>query len=91
MIGVDGETDMSEDQEAEQSADLEVVIGRWVESDFKAPNPRSIIIMTSLLNIDGRGIDKSILFFFFFWRVSNFVKVEKNYVHIGEKFEYKGA
>jgi hypothetical protein len=28
MVGVDGETDMSEDQEAEQSADLEVVIGK---------------------------------------------------------------
>ena len=26
MVGVDGETDMSEDQEAELSADLEVVI-----------------------------------------------------------------
>ena len=38
------------------------------------------IIMTSLLNIDGRGIDKYIFFFFFF--------VENNYVHIGEKFEY---
>jgi predicted HNH restriction endonuclease len=28
MVGVDGETDMSEDQETEQSADLEVVIGK---------------------------------------------------------------
>ena len=28
MVGVDGETDLSEDQEAELSADLEVVIGR---------------------------------------------------------------
>jgi hypothetical protein len=28
MVGVDGGTDMSEDQEAEQSADLEVVIGK---------------------------------------------------------------
>jgi hypothetical protein len=28
MVGVDGESDMSEDQEAEQSADLEVVIGK---------------------------------------------------------------
>jgi hypothetical protein len=28
MVGVDEETDMSEDQEAEQSADLEVVIGK---------------------------------------------------------------
>ena len=28
--------------------------------------------MTSLLNIDFRDIDKSILLFFFFWRVSNF-------------------
>jgi hypothetical protein len=28
MVGVDGETDLSEDQEAEQSADLEVVIGK---------------------------------------------------------------
>jgi hypothetical protein len=28
MVGVDGETDMSEDQEAELSADLEVVIGK---------------------------------------------------------------
>jgi hypothetical protein len=28
MLGVDGETDMSEYQEAEQSADLEVVIGK---------------------------------------------------------------
>ena len=33
--------------------------------------------MTSLLNIDGRGIDKSILFFFFFWRVSNFCQSGK--------------
>jgi hypothetical protein len=47
------------------------------------------IIMTSLLNIDGRGIDKSILFlFFFFGAFRIFVKVENNYVHIGEKFEY---
>jgi hypothetical protein len=30
MVGVEGETDMSEDQEAEQSADLEVVIGKEV-------------------------------------------------------------
>jgi hypothetical protein len=28
MVGVDGETDLSEDQEAELSADLEVVIGK---------------------------------------------------------------
>ena len=28
MVGVDGETDMSEDQEAKQSTDLEVVIGK---------------------------------------------------------------
>jgi hypothetical protein len=28
MIGVDGEIDMSEDQEAEPSVDLEVVIGK---------------------------------------------------------------
>ena len=33
--------------------------------------------MTSLLNIDGRGIDKSILFFLFFWRVSNFCQSGK--------------
>ena len=28
MVGVDGETDLSEDQEAELSADLEVVMGK---------------------------------------------------------------
>ena len=28
MVGVDGETNLSEDQEAELSADLEVVIGK---------------------------------------------------------------
>ena len=28
MVGVDGETDMSEDQEAELSADLEVMLGK---------------------------------------------------------------
>jgi hypothetical protein len=28
MVGVDGETDLSENQEAELSADLEVVIGK---------------------------------------------------------------
>lgn len=28
MVGVDGETDLSEDQETELSADLEMVIGK---------------------------------------------------------------
>jgi hypothetical protein len=28
MVGVDGDTDLSEDKEAEQSADLEMVIGK---------------------------------------------------------------
>ena len=35
--------------------------------------------MTSLLYIDGRGIDTSILFFFFCWRVSNFCQSGKTY------------